>query len=154
MQTETVIPKKAPRRNDVLVEDAKDLVAYTFHEDMTAAPKDWIFVFGSNLAGFHGAGAALAAYKYYGAELGVGWGLTGQSFAIPTKDEHIETLPLEAVKGYIDGFVAYTKAHPDKNFFVTRVGCGLAGFTDDQIAPLFREAINCSFANEWMEYII
>lgn len=122
---------------------------YTYHEDMTAAPKESVFVFGSNLAGFHGAGAAWAARQYYGAELGVGEGPTGRAYAIPTKDARIVTLPIAEVEKAIRRFVLYTRHHPEKNFFVTRIGCGLAGYRDEQIAPKFKGAINCSFANEW-----
>lgn len=154
MHTEVNRPAiKAPRRSDKLAPVITQTSGYLYHEDMTSAPKEYVFVFGSNLAGFHGAGAALAAYKFYGAALGVGEGPTGRSYAIPTKDHSIETLPLEEVVKAVKRFIMYTHANPDKLFFVTRVGCGLAGFTDDEIAPLFHGAINCSFAQEWAEYL-
>lgn len=153
MQTEIVRePYKAPAFAQMELLQPPQ-ATYAFHEDMTAAPKETIFVFGSNLAGFHGAGAAWAARQFYGAVLGVGEGPTGQSYAIPTKDHNIETLPIEEVYKAVRRFVIYTHCNPDKNFFVTRVGCGLAGFTDDQIAPMFAGAINCSFAEEWKEYL-
>lgn len=153
MQTEIVRePYKAPAFAQMELLQPPQ-ATYTFHEDMIQAPKDSIFVFGSNLAGFHGAGAAWAARQFYGAELGVGEGLTGRSYAIPTKDMNIKTLPIEEVVKAVRRFVIYTHQNPDKQFFVTRVGCGLAGFTDEQIAPMFYGAINCSFANEWREFL-
>jgi len=99
-------------------------------------PKE-IFVFGSNLAGRHGAGAARHAMLHKGAEYGVGYGPTGNSFAIPTKDENIKTLPLNKIEKYVSSFVRYATLNPDIIFEVTRIGCGLAGYTDDEIAPLF-----------------
>ena len=99
-----------------------------------------VFVFGSNEAGIHGAGAARTAMEKYGALYGFGEGLHGKSYAIPTKDKAIETLPLEKVAHYVKQFIAFAKTRPDLQFFVTRIGCGLAGFTDDQIGPLFKGA--------------
>lgn len=99
-----------------------------------------IFVFGSNLAGRHGAGAAKYALDHKGAILGQGVGPQGNSYAIPTKDRSLETLPLYAVKYYIDRFKDYAKVHPEKIFQLTPVGCGLAGFHPTQIAPLFVDA--------------
>lgn len=96
-----------------------------------------IFVYGSNEGGIHGAGAAKTAMQHYGAKWGVGEGLQGNSYAIPTKDRTIYTLPLDKVRGYVDTFKMFAAAHPELRFFVTRIGCGLAGFTDSQIAPLF-----------------
>lgn len=125
-----------------------------YHEDGSAAPVDRIFVFGSNLSGFHGAGAAFAAYKYYGATPGIGEGPMGNAFAIPTKDEWVKnTLPLDVIISYVAKFVKYTQDNPTKKFFVTRVGCGLAGLKNHDIAPLFAEAINCSFAKEWKPFL-
>jgi hypothetical protein len=94
-----------------------------------------IFVFGSNLAGFHGGGAAHVAYKKFGAEWGVGVGPTGQCYAIPTMQGGVET-----VKPYVDDFIQYAKEHPEQIFLVTRVGCGIAGFSEKEIAPLFDAA--------------
>lgn len=94
-----------------------------------------IFVFGSNLEGSHGAGAARAAHLYYGAVWGQGTGLQGQSYAIPTMHGGPET-----IAPYVDEFVAYAAAHPELRFLVTRIGCGIAGFRDEEIAPLFRRA--------------
>ena len=96
---------------------------------------DEVFVFGSNLAGAHGGGAARIAYEKFGAEWGVGVGLTGQSYAIPTMQGGVET-----IKPYVDDFIEFAKAHQNLTFLVTRIGCGIAGFTDDEISPLFEKA--------------
>jgi hypothetical protein len=112
-----------------------------------------IFVFGSNLAGIHGAGAALHAHKNRGAQLGIGIGRTGDAYAIPTKDHHIETLPLERIRIFVKQFLDYAALHPELTFEVTRIGCGLAGYVDLQIAPMFEGATdNCQFAPEWRPF--
>lgn len=112
-----------------------------------------IFVFGSNLAGRHGAGAAAAAHKHYGATMGIGSGPTGRCYAIPTKDAQIETLPLDAVQQSVEVFLTYAAANPTLTFAVTRIGCGLAGFTDDQIGPMFKDAPeNCRLPLGWEIY--
>ena len=97
--------------------------------------KDEIFVFGSNLEGKHLGGAAKAAHNRFGAQWGVGVGLTGKSYAIPTMQGGIET-----IKPYVDQFIEYAKEHQEKKFLVTRIGCGIAGFKDEEIAPLFKKA--------------
>lgn len=148
------IEKIDPEQNKVTKHVKKEDCPYQFHEDMTPAPDDYMFVFGSNLAGFHGAGAALAAYKHYGAKLGVGEGPTGMAYAIPTKDRKIESLPIEEIQKSVFRFVLFTKSQTQLKFFVTRIGCGLAGFRDDQIAPMFRGAVNCSFAESWKPYLV
>ena len=99
--------------------------------------KDEIFVFGSNLAGQHKGGAAKAAHLKFGAEWGVGVGLTGQAYAIPTMQGGVET-----IKPYVDEFIEFAKAHKDLKFLVTRIGCGIAGFKDAEIAPLFKKAMS------------
>ena len=99
-----------------------------------------VFVFGSNLAGRHGKGAALWARIHRGAVYGQGEGRQGNSYAIPTKDERIRTLPLERVAKGVARFLSYARAHPDEQFQVTPIGCGLAGFKPAQIAPLFSDA--------------
>ena len=96
-----------------------------------------IFVFGSNLAGAHGGGAARAAYNKFGAVWGRGVGLFGQSYAIPTMQGGVET-----IKPYVDEFIRFAKEHDELEFLVTRIGCGIAGFRDSEIAPLFKEAID------------
>lgn len=109
-----------------------------------------VLVFGSNDAGMHGAGAAKTAYEKHGARWGFSYGHMGDSFAIPTKDADIRSLPIERVQAYIGGFIAYAKGHPKVKFKVTRIGCGLAGFRDDVIAPLFAHApSNCTFDEAW-----
>jgi hypothetical protein len=96
-----------------------------------------IFVFGSNLAGRHGAGSALEALRRHGAEPGVGFGRTGQAYAIPTKGHRLERLSLYVISGYVDAFIRYAVAHPELTFDVVEIGCGLAGYKPTQIAPLF-----------------
>lgn len=109
-----------------------------------------IFVFGSNEAGVHGAGAARAALNDWGAVWGVGIGRAGRSYAIPTKDGDIQTLPLDKVQAYVQAFLAYAADSPDDIFLVTRIGCGLAGFEDKDIAPLFAGAPdNCYLPGGW-----
>lgn len=95
-----------------------------------------IFVFGSNLSGSHGGGAALIAYRRFGAKWGVGVGLTGQTYGIPTMQGGVET-----IKPYVDQFIDFAKEHPEYTFLVTRIGCGIAGFRDEEIAPLFAQAL-------------
>ena len=97
-----------------------------------------VFVFGSNLAGSHGGGAAWIAYQNFGAIWGQGVGLQGQSYAIPTMQGGVET-----IKPYVDEFIRFAKEHKELKFYVTRIGCGIAGFRDEEIAPLFYHAINC-----------
>ena len=94
-----------------------------------------IFVFGSNLRGMHAGGAARAAYHKFGAVMGQGVGLQGQSYAIPTMQGGVET-----IKPYVDEFIEFARQHPELTFLVTRIGCGIAGFRDEEIAPLFTEA--------------
>ena len=96
-----------------------------------------IFVFGSNLAGMHGGGAARVAHMKFGAEWGVGVGLTGQCYAIPTMQGGVET-----IAPYVDDFIAFAAEHPDLTFLVTPIGCGIAGFTPEEIAPLFVKALD------------
>ena len=124
----------------------------TYHKDNTLPTDGRIFVFGSNLIGLHGAGAAKAACAY-GAVIGYGVGRVNGTYAIPTKDAKVETMPLDQIKPYIDTFIDYTKSNPTISFFVTRVGCGLAGYKDADIAPMFKGAVNCSFAESWKEYL-
>lgn len=104
-------------------------------ERITELKADEIFVFGSNLAGMHGAGAAYVAFQKFGAVMGCGVGLRGQSYAIPTMQGGVET-----IKPYVDEFISFAKSRPDLFFYVTRIGCGIAGFRDKDIAPLFKDA--------------
>lgn len=101
--------------------------------------KDEVFVFGSNESGFHGAGAARVAADKFGAKMGQGFGMAGHTFAIPTKDWDIQSLPLDVIGMYITRFIAYAKLKRKKTFLVTKIGCGLAGFSVEDIAQFFRE---------------
>jgi hypothetical protein len=99
-----------------------------------------VFVFGSNLAGRHGKGAALWARKHRGAIYGQAFGLQGNSFAIPTKDENLRTLSLREIHLSVTAFCLYAMAHPEMAFQLTPIGCGLAGLSPCQIAPMFEGA--------------
>ena len=110
-------------------------VKYTPECINTLAPNE-VFVFGSNLRGWHQGGAAKHAQRYFGAVWGQGVGLQGQSYAIPTMQGGVET-----IKPYVDDFIAFACEHPELRFLVTRIGCGIAGFKDEEIAPLFRKAL-------------
>lgn len=105
-------------------------------ENINALKPYEIFVFGSNLAGHHGGGAAYAAFRKFGAVMGQGVGLQGQSYAIPTMQGGVET-----IRPYVDEFIEFAKNHPELRFYVTRIGCGIAGFRDEEIAPLFANAV-------------
>ena len=107
----------------------------TTPEFITSLEPNEIFVFGSNLKGMHGGGAAYIAYRKFGAIMGQGVGLQGQSYAIPTMQGGVET-----IRPYVDEFIGFAKQHPELTFLVTRIGCGIAGFTDDEISPLFEAA--------------
>lgn len=104
---------------------------------MTWQAGDPVFVFGSNLAGRHGKGAALYARQYYGARYGVGSGPTGHAYAIPTKDQQLRPLPLLSIAAYIAEFLAYARRRPTTTFQVTPIGCGLAGYSPADIAAFF-----------------
>ncbi len=113
-----------------------------------------IFVFGSNETGIHGAGAAYHARCYYGATWGTAEGMSGQSYAIPTKDKNIKTLHLVEIQWYVERFLSFAEAHPDMRFFVTAIGTGLAGYKHSDIAPLFKGAPdNCRIPPEWSEFV-
>lgn len=117
-------------------------------------PKIEIFVFGSNLAGRHGKGAALHARLYYGAEYGVGVGRTGNAYGIPTKGYKFEILPLITINKSVDDFLHYAEVGIDWMFKLTRIGCGLAKYTDKQIAPMFKGVTsNVIVPVEWVEFL-
>lgn len=110
-----------------------------------------IFVFGSNLAGRHGRGAAREAYLKHGAEYGKGIGLVGDSYAIPTKDYYIRTLPLSVIKEHVGNFINFATRNPDLQFNITKVGSGLAGYNwDTEMRPLFPKKLphNCRFIED------
>ena len=96
-----------------------------------------IFVFGSNLEGMHGGGAARLAYNRFGAIWGQGVGLQGQSYGIPTMHGGVDV-----IQPYVDEFITFAKAHPEYQFLVTKIGCGIAGFLEEEIAPMFKEAVD------------
>ena len=123
---------------------------YTSERIIRLEPNE-IFVFGSNLAGAHGGGAARIALDCFGAVWGQGVGLQGQSYAIPTMQGGVET-----IKPYVDEFIDFARQHPELKFLVTRIGCGIAGFRDEEIAPLFTAAIeveNVILPKEFVETI-
>lgn len=103
---------------------------------ITTLQPNEIFVFGSNLSGMHGGGAARLAYQKFGAIWGQGVGLQGQSYGIPTMQGGVDT-----IKPYVDEFIKFAKTHPQLKFLVTEIGCGIAGFSVEEIAPLFKQAI-------------
>ena len=120
-------------------------------ERITELKPNEIFVFGSNLAGSYGGGAARLAYNRFGAIWGQGVGLQGQSYAIPTMQGGVET-----IKPFVDKFIDFAKQHTEYKFLVTRIGCGIAGFKDEEIAPLFKNAIdieNIILPREFVETI-
>lgn len=101
---------------------------------------DAVFVFGSNLAGRHGAGSALEALRHHGAVYGRGFGRYGNSYAIPTKDRELKPLPLPEIDAYVVAFLAHALANRHERFHVVKIGCGLAGYKEAQIAPMFKGA--------------
>lgn len=105
-------------------------------ENITTLNSFEVFVFGSNLAGVHCGGAAKQAFEHFGAIWGQGSGMQGSSYAIPTMQGGVET-----IKPYVDQFVQYASSHKEFTFLVTRIGCGIAGFRDEEIAPMFLEAL-------------
>ena len=113
-----------------------------------------IFVFGSSLSGRHGRGTALSAREHHGAVSGKGVGLQGTSYAIPTKDHALRAIPLDQIAHYVRRFIEFAKEHSELTFEVTRVGCGLAGYSDKQMAPLFMGAPkNCHLPEEWKPFL-
>ena len=106
-------------------------------ERISELKENEIFVFGSNLAGAHGGGAARLAYERFGAVWGEGVGLHGHTYAIPTMQGGVKT-----IKPFVDEFIRFAKEHGELRFLVTRIGCGIAGFRDEEIAPLFKDAID------------
>ena len=118
---------------------------------ITQLASNEIFVFGSNLDGHHYGGAARIAEEKFGAIFGQGVGLQGQSYAIPTMQGGVET-----IRPYVDEFIEFAKQHPELIFYVTRIGCGIAGFQDSEIAPLFTAAVgmeNVALPQSFMDVI-
>lgn len=113
-----------------------------------------IFVFASNLAGNHAGGAALEALTNFGAEPGISQGPTGRAYAIPTLDSHFKPLHLKDIEWNIHRFLEYAQAHPTDEFFITAIGCGIAGFKPEQIAPMFKDApMNCTLHRRFVEVL-
>lgn len=113
-----------------------------------------VFVFGSNLAGRHGKGAALFALRNHGARYGIGVGRMGDSYGIPTKDEHLRTLDLQTISAHVERFLEYARQNASETFQVTAIGCGLAGYSPSHIAPMFKDAPpNCDLPPEFREII-
>ncbi len=106
-------------------------------EWITSLGENEIFVFGSNLEGMHGGGAALLAYEQFGAVWGQGNGLQGRSYGIPTMHGGVD-----AIAPYVDEFIAFALEHSELRFLVTEIGCGIAGFAVEEMAPLFRLALD------------
>ncbi|TDW20482.1 hypothetical protein EV128_125112 [Rhizobium azibense] len=118
----------------------------------TGARTNDVFVFGSNLAGIHGAGAARYALRQRGAIRGQGVGLQGTSYGIPTKDEWLRTRGLVEIEKSVMDFIAFARKHSRWTFYVTPIGCGLAGYKREQIKPMFADMpANCRFAETWDE---
>lgn len=135
---------------------------HQFHVDGEIPIHNEVFVFGSNLAGRHGKGAALIAKNMFGAKHGLGEGYSNagfdkfqqHSYAIPTKDRNLNVLDLVRIHESVVRFIDYANKNPDMNFYVTRIGCGLAGYKDNDIAPLFKECpMNVIFPENWKEYL-
>jgi hypothetical protein len=129
-----------------------------FHDDGSVPEgPDWIWVFGSNLQGRHGKGAAAVARDMFGAERGLASGRTGRAYGIPTKRAPTmnprDVLPLDQIQRSVEEFLEYARGHAEHRFFVTRVGCGLSGIPDAKVAPMFASApSNCSLPLPWREF--
>lgn len=125
-------------------------------DKITRLKDNEVFVFGSNLSGWHGAGAAKMAMRW-GAIYGKGEGIQGNTYAIPTKSKGIKyTLELDSIKIYVDNFINYAKNHPEKDFLVTKIGTGLAGLKPKDVAQLFKDAIdvtNIYLPQEFWDYL-
>ncbi len=142
---------------DIRIKD-NIMTKFKYHKDGSKPTEDnQIFVFGSNLSGIHGAGAAREAYENYGAKWGKAFGFSGKTFAIPTKDRTVSnTLNLNEIRTFINIFILETflEENIEKEFFITRVGCGLAGLKDSEVAHIFKDCnVNCNFPEEWTEYL-
>lgn len=126
-------------------------------ENIKQLKSDEIFVFGSNRQGIHGKGAARQASRW-GARKFLGVGPSGQTYAIPTRDYHgmsrFATLPLDEIRRHVIVFLHYAAGHPELNFMVTAIGTGNAGYSDEQMAPLFKGAIkhnNIFLPEKWLK---
>lgn len=125
-----------------------------FHEDNEKPAPSSVFVFGSNLRGNHAGGAALEAERYYGAVRGYSSGHWGHSYAIPTMDFSMKPMTLNAISDHVYEFLYYAKLNPYLEFYVTRIGCGIAGHKNEDIAPMFNGApMNCNMPALWAPYL-
>lgn len=118
--------------------------------------KQQIYVFGSNLAGRHGRGSAAVAFNKHGAQYGVGFGPQGNSFAIPTKNADLGVLDLKQIEYYVECFTLYAVSNQQMHFNVVEIGCGLAGYKPEQIAPMFVAAYtlpNVTLPSSFVEVI-
>lgn len=131
---------------------------YKFHADFTLPTEDnSMFVFGSNLQGLHYGGSAKVAHEKFGAEMFVGFGATGGAYALPTCKEPGSpgSMTLDEIQEYVVDLMEFAEMQDDTTFFITRCGCGVAGFTDAQIAPLFKGfPDNADFPEEWKPYLV
>ena len=129
---------------------------YKYHhiDALPQLPSDYIFVFGSNLAGLHSIELPLFAKSFFGAEFGVGLGITGRSYAIPIKDRFIRFLQIKEIRQYVEMFKAYTHSQPDMKFWISHLGIERRGFKHHEIAPLFIGCNrNCVFPEQWKPYL-
>ena len=127
------------------------------HQNGTLPQNGEVFVFGSNLAGRHGAGAARVAYEKFGAIMGKGCGMQGQSYAIPTKNENIISMDMFSIKAHVDQFCKFVLDHQELNFFLTAVGCGLAHKSHKEMASLFTSLTKCdniSIPHDWEPHLL
>jgi hypothetical protein len=128
------------------------------NDEITELGGEEIFVFGSNLSGIHGGGAAKLALDEFGAKWGQATGMQGQTYAIPTKSEGIErTLTIDEIEPHVDEFIQFALEFPSLTFFVTEIGCGLAGHAHEDIAPLFKRGLhirNIHFPQKFWEVLL
>lgn len=118
------------------------MIGRTTSENITVLNENEVFVFGSNLSGRHGKGAAKTALGW-GAKWGQSKGLQGRTYGIPTKDANIRrTLTIREIKPFVDEFIEFAKNNENLTFLVTEIGCGLAGLKPKDVAPLFKDAVN------------
>lgn len=124
------------------------------HSYQSQPRRPMVFVFGSNTAGIHGAGAARTALLQHGAKWGVGEGHVGDSYALPTKDQFLKTLPILTIDNFVNNFIHFARANSKLKFQVTQLGCGLAGLKPEHIAPMFEKAPeNCYFDHAWRPHL-
>ena len=112
-------------------------VHYILPKNYNVLKPDEVFAFGSNLAGMHGGGSARMAHMLFGAKMGQGVGMQGQSYAIPTMQDDINTIR----PYYVEQFIQYAEEHPELFFYITHIGCGIVGFQDKETAPLSAHAV-------------